>query len=80
MYSSCCLSTCILIVRPCILIVFYVFLFFMYSYFCLCILIVYVSLLMSMYDTKQTIHRATQQILEETTIRIQTTIIIHGQQ
>ena len=50
MYSYCCL--CILIVRPCILIVVYVFLLLsMYSYCCLCILIVvYVFLLSSMYS------------------------------
>jgi hypothetical protein len=55
-YSYCCL--CILIVRPCILYVVYVFLLLsMYSYCCLCILIVrpcilyvvYVFLLLSMY-------------------------------
>ena len=43
MYSYCCLCTCILIVRPCILIVVYVFLLlsmYVYSYCCLCILIV----------------------------------------
>jgi hypothetical protein len=46
MYSYCCLCTCILIVRPCILIVVYVFLLFvhvflslsMYTYCCLRIL------------------------------------------
>ena len=48
MYAYCCLCTCILIVRPCILNVVYVFLLLsmysycssMYSYRCLCILIV----------------------------------------
>jgi hypothetical protein len=59
MYSNCCLCTCILIVRPCILNVVYVFLSLsMYSYCCLCILIVrpcilifvYVYLLLSMYS------------------------------
>ena len=48
MYSYCCLCTCILIVRPCILTVVYVFSLLsmysycssMYSYRCLCILIV----------------------------------------
>jgi len=59
MYSYCCLYTCILIVRPCILIVVYVFLSLsMYSYCCLCILIfrpcilivVYVYLLLSVYS------------------------------
>jgi len=57
MYSYCCL--CILIVRPCILNVVYVFLLLsmysycssMYSFCCLCILIVvYVFLLLSMYS------------------------------
>jgi len=64
MYSYCCL--CILIARPCILNVLYVFLLFvhvfltlsMYSYCCLCILVVgpcilnvvYVFLLLSMYS------------------------------
>jgi hypothetical protein len=59
MYSYCCLCTCILIVRPCILNVVYVSLLLsMYSYCCLCILIVrpcilivvYVYLLLSMYS------------------------------
>jgi hypothetical protein len=58
MYSYCCLCTCILIVRPYILNVVYVFvLLSMYSYCCLCILIVrpcilivvYVFLTLSMY-------------------------------
>ena len=65
MYSYCCLCTCILIVRPCILIVVYAFLLLsmysycssIYSYPCLCILIVVyffllfvrVFLLLSMY-------------------------------
>jgi hypothetical protein len=41
MYSYCCLCTCILIVRPCILNVVYIFLLLStYSYCCLCILIV----------------------------------------
>ena len=57
MYSYCCL--CILIVRPCILNVVYVFLLFvhvfltlsMYSHCCLCILIVFfLFLLLSMYS------------------------------
>jgi hypothetical protein len=57
MYSYCCL--CILIVRPCILTVVYVYLLLsMYSYCCLCILIfrpcilnvVYVFLLLSRYS------------------------------
>jgi hypothetical protein len=48
MYSFCCLCTCVLIIRPCILNVVYVFLLLsmysycssMYYYCCLCILIV----------------------------------------
>ena len=48
MYSHCCL--CILIVRPCILVVVYVYLLLsMYSYRCLCILIVVYVFLSSMY-------------------------------
>ena len=47
MYSYCCLRTCILIVRPCILNVVYVFLLLsVYSYCCLCIrIVVYIFLL-----------------------------------
>jgi hypothetical protein len=50
MHSYCCLCTCILIVRPCILNVVYIFLFLsMYSYCCLCILIVRPFILIVVY-------------------------------